>query len=134
LRSRPTSVVESNAPFTDGSIRLFGVASRKFPFHWLAFTPYKKLLAYIPNEVGFLPQLPNTLPKLNHGTDDFVYSLKTIAPPNEYDNTLFCPLASVEYQSLRTAHVALKVRFHSKSPVANADLCSSWSRLLAVLG
>src|SRR6187401_1805350 len=89
----------------------------------------------MPIEVGFLPQLPNTLPKLIHGSRSLVNSLNTKLAPTDGENRLFPILGSkVEYQSLRTANVTLAHLFHSRSPDANNEFTLEASRLFPSVG
>src|SRR5688572_1063647 len=86
-------------------------------------------------EVGFLPQLPNTLAKVSHGRLLFVNSLTTKLTPTDGENRLFPILGSrVEYQSLRIANVTLAYLFHSKSPDANREFTLEASRLFPSTG
>ena len=86
-------------------------------------------------EVGFLPQLANTLAKLSHGKLPFVNSLTTKLAPTDGENRLF-PISGskVEYQSLRTANVTLAYLFHSRSPDANKEFTLESSRLFPSVG
>src|SRR6188508_1186891 len=89
----------------------------------------------MPIEVGFLPQLANTLAKLNHGRLPFVNSLTTKLAPTDGENRLLPILGSkVEYQSLRTANVTLAHLFHSRSPDANNEFTLEAWRVFPTVG